>query len=201
MTYTRADLRNELKDAHLGSTYWSDTKLNYYIATAIGGLYPTWWKRKVGTTTAGAGPLQTKPTSASNIYEIAIHDAAAPGRPRWLRGWSEGATDAYIPVTQLGAGAITGKTLVWSYTTGWDIPGDDVTGVDLTNEAKEVVILKAKEMALQSLLTDHLIQEKYLAQQVRPLINEQEIMSAIDSIHQALQMKAQLAMKLPEVQR
>lgn len=197
----RADLRNELKNSHLGATYWSDAKLNYFIGNAIDSLYPTWYQRKVATTTAGSGPLQTPPAGCKNIYEILIHSTNSPSRPHWLRGWVEGDGAAYIPVTRDREGAITGRQLVWGWTEGWTDPGNDSTDVPFPRECREVVILKAKLQAYESLLTDKITTDKYLASQVRPQVSEEDIFSAIDTIQQDLRSRAERAVPLPEVMR
>lgn len=190
---TRDALLSELKTGHLGTTYWSDTKLELYLDRAIERLYPTWFQRNVDTTVAGTGPVQTMPSGATNVHEIVVHD----GRPRYLRGWSEGDTDAYVPFST----DVTGKTLVWMWTAGWSAPATGATNMTMPTDAESAVVIMAKMAALQSLLTDKLQVDTHMAAQVRPNITEDELLGAIDALSRELRELADRALMRPEVRR
>jgi len=195
MADTRLTLRNELLTSHLnGATYWTSAMLDDFVENAIGSLYPTWYQRKVATSVGVSGPIQNLPSGARNLYEVVVHEAT--GRPRFLRGWTEGATTAYVPTSDL-----TGKTIVWAWTAGFTVPTDDTTPLDITPESRMPVLLKAKMQALESLLTTRVLSDAFLAQQIRRDVNEGEIVEAINSADATLRELAQAAVKLPEVRR
>lgn len=195
MADTRLTVRTELLTSHLNNaTYWTTAMLDDFVENAIGSLYPTWFQRKIASTTGVSGPIQNLPAGARNLYEIVVHEAT--GRPRFLRGWTEGATTAYIPTADL-----TGKTIVWAWTSGFTVPTADGDTLDITPEARLPVLLKAKMQALESLLTTRVLSDAFLAQQIRRDVNEGEIVEAINSADATLRELAQAAVKLPEVRR
>lgn len=195
---TRADIRTEVRN-RLGdpsSVVWTDSTLNGLIDFTIRGLYPTFYLRKVATSVAGAGPIQTKPAGARNLYMVG-HKRATSTRVRPVRGWVEGDTDAFVPKT-----GITGDTLVWAWTNGFAPPvGGDSQVLDLTQEAEEVVILRVQVGALEQLLSDRVSADKYLALHVRAAVTETDIADTLDALHASLREREDRALPLPEVQR
>lgn len=197
MSTTRTSLRTELKDSRVGSTAFTDAQLNYFIDTAIQGLYPVYYKLYVDTTTAAGTVIETAPSGCVNIHEILVQGP----RPRRLRGWREGQGEAFVPAYAIGDGTPAGGTLIWHWTTGWDAPASDGAAIDIPNEAREYVLLKAHMMCLQNLLTSRLETDKFFAIQVRQAITEDELLAAIDSIQRQLDTKAQQAKPLPKVEQ
>jgi hypothetical protein len=192
---TRALLHSELEN-RLGDTanaVWLDAELDGFIDYAIKGLYPTFYQRQMAVTTAGVGPMQTMPTGARNLYMVGLQ-AVGSARVRVVRGWAEGSTTAFV-----GKTGITGATLVWGWTSGWDAPVSSGTALTIPLEAEEVVILRAHISALEKLLSDRVSQEKYFALNVRQAATEQEVADTIDGLQVSLRARIEHAIPLPEI--
>jgi hypothetical protein len=200
MATTRALLRTglELRLDDVANTIWSDTELNSFIDGAIVALYPTFWRSYTDTTTpASDGPITPMPAGASNLYFVGIQRTGST-RVRKIRGWTEGQAEAHLPKTD-----ITGLTLVWSWTKGWDAPATDVESIDLPAQAQEVVLLRAHISALEFLLTQRLQTQKFHALQVRAQVSEQDIVAALEALHASLRERTERQlelMPLPEIQ-
>lgn len=194
---TRADIRGEVQ-SRLGdaaAAVWTTAELNGIIDFAVKGLYPTFFERKVASTVATEGPIQTGPSGARNLYFIG-HKRLTSTRVRQLRGWNEGSGDAYVPRT-----GITGDTLVWAWTAGWNAPPDDITVLTLPTEAEEVLVLRGCVSALEDLLVDRLRAEKYHAIQVREGNSEQDIDLLIQNFRDSIEERVRNTLPLPEVQK
>lgn len=194
---TRADIRNEV-ESRLGDTtnvVWTEAQLNGIINFAVQGLYPTYFQREVAETVAGAGPIQSMPAAARNLYMVG-HKRATSTRVRALRGWHEGDGEAYIPRT-----GITGDLLVWAWTEGWDAPANDTETLAFPVEAVEVVVLRTMVAALEYLLTDRVSQEKFHAIQVREGSSEQDIDLLISNLRDSITERISRALPLPEVKK
>lgn len=192
---TRLTVRDELR-RRLGDSaivVWTDAELNGFIDNGISGLYPQYFLRDQGVTTAGSGITQTAPTGARNIYQIAIQFPAST-RTHSLRGWSEGSGQAYLPVT-----GITGSSLVWSWTKGFTIPGSDSTTLDVTPEALEVLVLRTQITAMENLLSDRVKTDKFFALNIRQGVTEQDIAIILDALHSSLNKRQEKAIPLPIV--
>lgn len=188
----RTELRQRLGDA--GAAIWTDGELNGAIDYAIKGLYPHFYRLKVGKTTAGGGPLQTAPSGARNVYSLGLQRTGST-RVRPLRGWRPGDGEAFVPKT-----GIDGDSLVWCWTTGYDAPTTDGETLLIPVEAEEVVILRSHVSALEALLSDRLRTDKYHALHVRASISEDDIATTIDALHASLRERLQNVTPLPEVQ-
>lgn len=193
---SRDDLQAEL-ELRLGdpsNSIWSTTELEGYLNFAIKGLYPSFYKRNVDTTTAGAGPLQTAPSGANNLYNIA-HQRSGSTRARPLRVWTEGDGEAFIPRT-----GITGDTLVWSWTSGYDAPATGAEALTIPFEAEEIVVLRAQISALEAILADRVSTERFIALSVREGTTEDDIANTLDALHASLRQRLESSsMTLPEV--
>lgn len=192
-TYNRTGLRYELQQ-RIGTT-WSASDCNDFLRYGVGGVYPTFYLRKVNTTTAGTGPLQTKPTGATNLYMVGLKRPTST-RVRTLRNWTEGDTDAVVNKT-----GITGETLVWSWTEGWQLPDNDETTIVMPEEAKDYAILRAHIAALQKFMTTRIQSTDYMAVQVRQQVNEAEVMDSLDALYSEVRLIKENAVPLPEVVR
>lgn len=192
---TRATLRAELA-RRLGDTtnaIWPVADLDGYLNWGIVGLYPTFFIRKTATTVAAAGPLQTAPAGARNIHMLGLQRTGST-RVRPLRSWQEGDGQAFIPKT-----GITGETLVWAWTQGWDAPASDGEVLTIPREAEEVVIIRAQIAALERLLSDRVSVDKYLSLSVRQASSEEDIATTIDALHASLRDRMEHVVPLPEV--
>ena len=191
---TRADIRgnieSRLNDA--ANAIWTEAELNQYIDSAIKSLYPTYWKFQTDTTTAGAGPIQTAPSGARNIYFIGLQTATST-RVRLLRQWREGDGEAYVPKT-----GITGSTLVWAWTAPYDSPNDDVTSLACGVGCEEVIILRSCISALERVVNDRVKSNKYYALTVREGVTEQDIAVTLDALHASLEQRLKQAVPRPE---
>lgn len=176
------------------NTIFTASELNGYISQAIASLYPSFWIFKASTTTAGAGPLQTNPSDARNIYFIGLQKTGST-RVRMLRQWREGDTSTYVPKT-----GITGETLVWAWTTGFTKPSDDVTALDIPQEAEEVVVLKVQITALERVLSSRVESAKYFALTVREGVTEQDLVATLDALHASLDQRLKNTIPRPERQ-
>jgi len=184
-------LQNRLGDTT--NAIWSNDELNTYIDGAIVGLYPSYYRRLVDATTAGAGPVQTLPSGARNLYMVGVQRTGST-RVRYLRRWAEGDGEAMVPKT-----GITGETLVWAWTAGWPAPSSDIEVLTIPSEAEEVVVIRAMVSALEKLLTDRVSAERFLAVQVRQGATEDDINSAIDALHISLRERLERTIPLPEI--
>lgn len=173
---------------------WTEVELKNYIDTALEGLYPNYYIRRIETTTAVVGPLQTKPTGCKNLHQIA-HKRTTSNRARNVRRWTEGITKAMIPRTN-----ILGDTLIWSWTEGWDAPDNDSDLiVDLPLEATEAVVLRTCITAIERILAEKERLNKYLAIQAREEVSENDIALTLDAFHAQLDKKLEVAHPLPEL--
>lgn len=188
----RTELRARLNDPTSG--VWTDDDLNGYIEQAIKGLYPTYYLRETGEVIAGAGPLQTLPAGAKNLHYVGQQRVSST-RVRKVRGWSEGDGQVIIPKT-----GIAGDTIVVAWTTGFTAPSDDVTVLDLTPEAEEVVVLRSQIAALERILADRVKQEKFYSLSIREGVTEDDIERTLAALHDSVDARTSRAVPLPEVQ-
>lgn len=193
MTF-RSDLRTEIANrlGDSGAIVWDTADLNGYIDYAIKGVYPTYFLFDTATTTAAVGPMQTLPVGARNLYFVG-HKRALSTRVRVIRNWREGAGVVMVPKTGIAA-----DTLVFSWTKGFLSPGDDVTLLDLTPEAQEVVLMRCEIAALENLLSSRIKQAKYFTLTVREGVTEEDIATTIDALHASIRQRIESAPKLPE---
>lgn len=195
---TRLNVRIEVKN-RLGdpaNAIWSDAELNGYIGGAVSSLYPTYYLRAQGTTTASAGPVQTLPAGARNIYAVDCQLVGST-RTRALLEWSEGSGTAVLPVS-----GIAGATLIWSWTKGFTIPGDDVTVLDTPQEAEEHVVVKTHLTALERLLSSRTHMENYrVLQTTREGVTENDVSATIRALRDELALLAAKAIPLPRIRK
>lgn len=192
---TRSTYRNELRQ-RLGDTtaeIFEDGDLNDFLDGAVESLYPTYFQRNVDQTVAGAGPIQTAPTGARNIYYLGLKRTGS-NRVRSVRNWREGDGEAYVPKTE-----ITGQVLVWAWTSGWEAPDQDGDAYTFPVEAHELVILRAHVSALEALLSNRVKVEKYHALNVRPGITEDDILSTLEALHASIRERTERTLPLPTV--
>lgn len=187
-----ADASQRLGDP--GNVVFTIGEMRLYFNQAVTSLYPTWYKFAVGTTTASAGPIQTAPAGARNIYYIGESKPTSV-RVRLLRQWKEGLGQAVIPKT--GIGPPTASTLVWAWTTGFTDPGDDVTTLDLNPECEEVVVIKMCISALERVASNRVELLKYFALTVREGVTEQDVIQALDAFHASLEDRVKAAIPRP----
>lgn len=191
---TRTTLATELS-SRLGdstNTIWPLAELKSYIDYAIKGLYPTFFRHQVDTTVAGAGPVQTKPVGARNLHMVGLQRTGST-RVRPLRGWQEGDTDAFVSKT-----GITGDTLVWAWTSGWDAPATDGEVLTIPQEAEEFVLIRCHIVALERLLSDRVSLDRYFSLNVRQASSEADIADQIDSLRAHLGDLVANRLPLPE---
>lgn len=179
-------------------TIWGTTELDGYLNHAYKTLYPTFYQVKVATTTAGAGPVQTKPTTAQydRLHSVGIKRDATVTRVRPVRRWFDGDVDAIVPLL-----LITGQTLTWAWTEGWDSPASGSTTLLIPIQAEEYAIVRAQISALEKVLTDRVSAEKYFAVQVRQAITEDDVVNTLDALHVTLRAIAERQPPLPEQER
>lgn len=194
---TRDQLRSELATRLGDSAFavWPSAELDGFLNYAIKGLYPSYYQRKVASTTTVAGPVQTAPTNARNLYLVG-HQRQNTIRVRNLRGWADGGGTAYLPKA-LDAG----DTLVWAWTTAYDAPATGAEQLVIPAEAEEVVVLRAQITALEKLLSDRVSVDKYHALQVRQGVTEDDIANTLDALHASLRDRLSGVLPLPEVIR
>lgn len=174
---------------------WESTELKAFVDSAIKGLYPYYFQYKVDTTVAGAGPIQTAPDGARNIYSIGVvRDGATRVRP--IRAWTEGDGDANVP--KLG---ITDQILVWSWTEAFAAPVNDGDTLTIPIQAEEAVLLRAHITALEKVVTSRAKRALYFATQVREGVTEQDILDTLDALHASLKEHLDAGQKLPELVR
>jgi len=174
---------------------WGEAELRTYINTSLEGLYPTYFKRLVATTIATAGPMQTLPPTASNLYMVAYKKVLSK-RARSLRRWAESNGEAYIPRT-----TITGDTLIWCWTAGWAAPETDIEALTLPVEVAEAVVLRAAITAIERLLLEKERLDQYLAIQAREDVSEADLGITLDALHATLDRKTKAAHPLPVLYR
>lgn len=185
-----AELKGRLGDS--ANAVWPAAELKDYLRYSIKGLYPTFFRFRVATSTATGGPLQTKPIGARNLHMVGLKRSTST-RVRPLRGWQEGDQDAFISKT-----GITGDTLVWGWTEGWDSPATDADVLTIPVEAEDVVLIRSQIKALEKLLADRLGQERYFNLTVRQAGSELDIADSIDGLRQHLNDLTANVVKLPE---
>lgn len=171
---------------------WPAEELKGYLKTAIKTLYPIYFRHQVATTTADDGPVQTKPSGARNLHMIGLQRTGTT-RVRPLRGWQEGDADAYVPKT-----GITGDTLVWAWTDGWDAPSTDDETLSIPTEAEDYVLTRAHILAIGRLLTDRNSMERYFSLNVREATNETDLLDQMDTLRAHLSDLAASRLPLPE---
>lgn len=189
-------MRDKL-EARLGDSanaVWTTAELDDLLDEAITGLYPSYYDRKVDTTVAGAGPVQTLPTGARNLYYVG-YQRTGSNRVRSVRNWKEGVGDAYIPKT-----AITGDTLVWAWTAGWAAPATGAETVAIPGEAEEVTIMRAQVAALEQLLSGRVNADKFYSLTVRPGVTEDDILSTLEALHASINARLDRVQPLPEIE-
>lgn len=193
---TRATLLAELEARLADSTnvIWTEAELKGYIDHAISGLYPSFYRRRVATTIAAEGPMQTLPGDCRNLYMVGLQRAGST-RVRSMRRWAEGDGNALVPKT-----GIADQTLVWAWTSGWPAPATDAEVLGIPLEAQEVVVIRAQITALEKLLVDRVSAERFLAVQVRQGADEDDINQTIDALHISLRARLERTVPLPEVQ-
>lgn len=184
------ELANRLGDT--GYAVWPAAELKGYIDYAIKGLYPTFFRHNVETTTAADGPLQAKPSGARNLHALGLKRAGST-RVRPLRGWQEGDQNAFVAKT-----GITGDLLVWGWTSGWDAPVTDNEVLSIPAEAEAVVVIRAQIVALEKLLSNRLRLDKYYSLNVRQAVSETDVQDAIDGLRQHLSDLLVNTLPLPE---
>lgn len=191
---TRATLKTEL-DFRLGDgtdTIWTAPEKQQYVDDAIASLYPYYYLRQTNTSVAGAGPMQTMPSGAINLYYIGLQSTGS-NRARVIRGWQEGTGQAVVPKLN-----ITGQTLIWAWTIPHTVPASSGTVLTLPIPAEEVVILRAQITALERVLSNRVKAAKYFAIQVREGVTENEIISSLDALHASLDARLKNVLPLPE---
>lgn len=194
---TRSTLATEIS-TRLGdaaNAIWPLAEVKSYVDYSIKSLYPSFYLRKVGTTSVAAGLVQTAPAGAKNLYLIG-HNRQGTVRVRNLRGWAEGDGTAFIP-KQLDAG----DSLVWAWTEGWDAPAADGTALTIPFQAEEVIVIRSQIAALERLLSDRVSAEKYFALQVRQSVTEEDLATSIDALQGSLRDRLANVLPLPEVVR
>lgn len=191
---TRLDLRTEVgfRLGDTGNTVFTVPELNGYIDKAIKGLYPTYFKLQVASTTATDGPLQTNPSGARGFHYIGLQKVGST-RVRLLRQWKEGVTSTFIPKT-----GIAGQTLTWAWTSGFEVPGDDSSTLDVYQECEEVVVLRTCITALERVLSSRVETQKYFALTVREGVTEADLSATLDALHASLQQRLDQAVKRPD---
>jgi hypothetical protein len=190
LTTLADELKSRLGDS--ANAVWPAAELKDYLKYSIKGLYPTFYRFKVATSTATAGPLQTKPVGCRNLHMVGLKRSTST-RVRPLRGWQEGDNDAFISKT-----GITGDTLVWGWTEGWDAPAADGDVLTIPIEAEDVVLVRSQIKALERLLADRVAQDRYFNLTVRQAASEADIADTIDGLRQHLNDLTANVVKLPE---
>lgn len=186
----RADINYRLGD--IGATIFTATEVNKYIDKAIKSLYPTYFLYKTNTIVATDGPLQTTPAGAKNIYYVGLKKVTST-RVRLVRQWREGADQVFIPKT-----GITGETLVFAWTAGFNSPADDVTTLDLNPECEEVVILRSMISCLERITSSRVETAKYFSMTVREGVTEADLTATLDALHASLEQRLKQAVPRPE---
>lgn len=186
----RSELQNRLNDSV--AAVWSTSELDGYLDQSIQSLYPTWHTLQTGTTVAGAGPIQTMPAAAQDLYYVGVQTPTS-NRVRVMRGWQEGSGSAVIPKV-----GITGYTLVWAWTAPYGKPSTGTETLSIPVELEEIVVQRAQITALERVLSDRTKKAKYFAVNVREGVTENEIGLALDALHASVDSRARNAMPRPE---
>ena len=194
-----ADASQRLLDT--SNTIFPVAEMRTYFNGAVTSIYPTFFNYETSTTTATNGPIQTMPTldglgnalalPCRNLYYIGESKSTSV-RVRLLRQWKEGVGCAFIPKT-----GIAGETLVWAWTSGFTDPGDDVTALNLTPEAEDVVVIKMCIAALERVASSRVELLKYFALTVREGVTEQDVIQALDAFHASLDDRIKAAIPRP----
>ena len=191
---TRSELREQVI-TRLGDPngeVWTVPELNDYLNQAIQSLYPYWPVYKVGTTTAGPGPVQTAPSGCRNIYWIGVKGATST-RVRTIRGWREGDGNAIVPKVN-----INGLELSWAWTEPHPAPTSDAAALTIPEQAEEVVVLRAVISALERVLSSKVKRERYYALHMREGVTEPDIGLALDALHESVRRRLERAPQPPE---
>lgn len=190
LTTAISDVRSRLNDAI--TQVFTDAQLTVFIADAITGLYPALYTFQVGTTIASAGPLQTHPAGALQLYAVSVQ-AIGSTRARPIRGWHEGAGSSFVPKTN-----ISGQTLIWSWTAPFTAPvaGSDLLGVPVWGE--ELVKIRSEITALEQVLTNRVKGVKYFASSVREGVTEAEIDTTLNALHASIESRLKHVVPLPQ---
>lgn len=199
----RSDLRSRVSQ-QLGdptAAVFTSTELNLYFTNAVKSLYPTYWRYMASETVGSAGTFQAMPTHDSlgvllalpcrNLYQIKY---IKPGtvRPRLLRQWTEASGFAEIPRSDL-----LGDTIIWSWTTGFTDPGDDITTLDMNPECEEIVTIRMMIACLERVASNRVEAAKYFSLTVREGVTEQDVIAALDALHATLQDRLKAAVARP----
>lgn len=190
----RSDLRTEVnyRLGDIAAAIFTATEVNKYIDKAIKSLYPTFFQFRVDTTSASEGPLQDTPASARDIYYVGLQKVGS-SRVRLIRQWREGDDSCFVPKT-----GITGETLVFAWTTGFNSPADDVTTLDLHAECEEVVILRTMISCLERIVSNRVETAKYFSLTVREGVTETDLTATLDALHASLDQRLKQAQPRPE---
>lgn len=194
-TTTRANLRAELR-RRLNDTagaIWADDELTGFLNHSVKSLFPTYFQRKTGSTLAGPGPDQMLPGGCRNLYYVGLQRLEAT-RIRPIRGWIEG--DGVVIVPKLN---ISGFTLHFGWTEGWDEPASDSELIPIPTEAVETLVLRANVLAMEKLLASRTHFESFrslLGQQEG--VTENEINASISSLKDSIIRFQERAIPLPE---
>lgn len=176
---------------------WTTADWNGYIDNAIRGLYPTFFAEEFDTTTAGAGPGQTPPTLAQGhrLHHVGLQRSGA-SRIRQMRLWVQGSTSVMVPKL-----SISGMTLTWAWTHGWEAPASDMDPLTIPTHSEEVVILRSHVAAIEHLLSSRVKLDKYQALNVRQSVTEADLATTLDALHASLRDRLENALPLPEIAR
>lgn len=189
----RTSLRDRLGDVAIPYV-WSDDQLDGFIDSAVTGLYPVYYNFANEISEAsGSGPLYPTPAGARNLYRVGLMSSSS-SRIRWLRGWSEGNSQCLIPKTN-----IAGYTIVWCWTEGFEPPVSDTLPLGIPLEAEEVVLLRSTKSALEALLGNRVLKERYYSLNARVANTEDDIALTIDSINASIRERTEKAIPLPKV--
>ncbi len=184
-----SDLNARTGDA--ANTVWNAAEKALFVSDAVASLYPDFYLLQTGTTTAGAGPVQTAPTGAVNIHYIGVKSSTAT-RVRTIRGWQEGNGDAIVPKVN-----ITGQQLVWAWSIPHAVPASTSTTLTVTVTGLEVARLRAEISAYENVLGDRTKTAKYFATQVREGVTETELVSQLDALHASVDARIKKLPPLP----
>lgn len=186
----KTDLNSRLSDA--ANTVWTDAEKVLFVSDAVASLYPNFFLLKSGTTTAGAGPIQTVPSGAVNLYYVGVQGPTST-RVRTIRGWQEGNGDCIVPKVN-----ITGQTLVWAWTEPHEVPASTATTLTVPIQGLEVARLRAEISAYENVLADRTKSQKYFAVQVREGVTENELVAQLDALHASVDSRLEKQKPLPE---
>lgn len=175
----------------IANAVFTTGELDAYVTAAVQSLYPTYFQYAAATTVASAGPLQTMPAGARNIYYIGEQKPTST-RVRMIRQWKEGVGTTFVPKVN-----IAGETLVWAWTTGFTVGATVSTPFVLSDECVEPVILRTCISALERVASSRVETAKYFALTVREGVTEQDIISILDAYHASLDARIKQAVARP----